>query len=152
MSNARNLARLLPDASGQLPDAAMASGSVLQVVQAVNQTGFNTTGSALCVSATITPISTTSKILVIAQVSFLVTPSANAWAFAYVNRNGGNIWSGGGSINSGIMHEQSLPLTYLDSPNSTSPVIYDVGFGKGSGGTASIDHERSSVILLEVAA
>ena len=57
MSNARNLARLLPNASGQLPDAAMSSGSVLQVVQSQNTTPVTINSSGyidLGVSATIT--------------------------------------------------------------------------------------------------
>lgn len=86
MSNARNLARLLPNTSGQLPDANLAaiaagkvsgqladanmsSGSVLQVVTGRLGDLFTTSSTSFVdvpnLSATITPISTNSKILVV---------------------------------------------------------------------------------------
>lgn len=126
-------------------------GAVLQVVSATSSAAFTTTANADCLSVAIIPSSASNRILVLVHVSYLVTPSSNAWGYAYLNRNGGNIWSGGGAINSGVMHEQTLPLTYTDSPASTSAVTYTVGIGKGSGGTASLDHERTSITLMEIA-
>ena len=66
MSNARNLARLLPNASGQLPDAAMSSGSVIQVVTAQNTNAVTISADGVIdigISASIT-IQQGSRILV----------------------------------------------------------------------------------------
>ncbi len=68
MSNARNLARLLPNASGQLPDAAMASGSVLQVAYQQTTSPITTTSATLVDTGrhtlSITTSKATSKLLV----------------------------------------------------------------------------------------
>lgn len=120
MSNARNLARLLPNASGQLPDANlaaiaagkvsgqladanMASGSVLQVVQTVLTTPF--TGSpggsgnfvgVTGLSVSITPASATSKILVMAY--FGLSASSTGYRYSYaLYRNSSQVCIGDAS-------------------------------------------------------
>ena len=73
MSNARNLARLLPNASGQLPPANvqkllnsnMASGSVIQIATAVNTTEVTVADNtqAVLLSLNFTPAYSNSLIL-----------------------------------------------------------------------------------------
>ena len=81
MSNARNLARLLPNASGQLPDAAMSSGSVIQVVNAFasGSTSISSGTSTLSgMTASIT-IQANSKLVIITRAGAYGSNSS-AWA------------------------------------------------------------------------
>jgi hypothetical protein len=90
MGIARNIARLIPNGSGllpnanieavaaskltgQVPDANAPSGSVLQVVQGNTSTEVNTSGTSYVdtgLSASITPSSASSKILVLVSQNF----------------------------------------------------------------------------------
>lgn len=162
MSNARNLARLLPNASGQLPDAAMSSGSVLQVVSA-QFSGATTTGSnifvATNITASITPSSTTSKILVIGHV-FVNGSTNQSQPNINMYRNGaadvgalyglGNVYA-----NTAGYMEAVLPFTYLSSPESTSAQTYTLyGRNPSNSGTSTFgdNSRRSTITLMEIAA
>lgn len=196
MSNARNLARLLPNSSGQLPDANLAaiaagkvsgqladanmsSGSVLQVVQGLYK-GATTVNSnsyvSIPVSATITPVSSTSKILVSAVVHCGMT-GGNEGMHGRLYRNGNNIagavgdasgsrdqaWFHCGAHYSGY-EQYAVSATYLDSPESASALTYQL-YVRGIGGypfninttEADADNEWtsrtvSSITLMEIAA
>lgn len=106
MSNARNLARLLPDSSGKiqlpsqvagvLPKANAVSGSVLQVVfaqkkdtQSISATAGITPITGL--SADITPISSNSRIVVQAYIVMATYNGASAASGILLYRNGSNI-------------------------------------------------------------
>lgn len=87
MSNARNLARLLPNASGQLPDAAMASGSVINtystsagVASTANATSpgsGSTYAYADMLSLVLTPVSSNSKFILIGSSQYHVDSMSN---------------------------------------------------------------------------
>ena len=138
-------------ASGAITSAALPAGSVIQVVHNYSASTFNTTGGDT-LSTSITPLKASSKIVITAMVNYLVNPGSNAWAYVYLNRNGGNLTSAGGSINSAVMHEQGVPVIYTDTPNTTSTLTYVLGVGRGSGGTTSMDHYKSSIVIMEVSA
>jgi len=160
--------------ASQLADANMAPGSVIQVVSFATTSPASTQGQTYVdsgLSATITPSSASSRILV------LVTQSV------YIYRTAGSVARGGvrllrdstviltpstdvnGPINpyleaggtNGIYFNSMYPITYLDSPATTSATTYKtqgritvatnnntIAFND-SGGT-------STITLLEIAA
>ena len=162
MSNARNLARLLPDSSGKiqlpsqvagvLPDANAPSGSVLQVIQSYYRGSHTATSSSSYVttglSASITPISTASKILVIA--SLTVSADTDTYGAFRLYRNGSDVvdarsgTAAGNRENAFInvsMRDGDSPFEielktnmFLDSPNSTSAQTYEIFYRKTYGG------------------
>lgn len=171
MSNARNLARLLPNTSGQLPDANLAaiaagkvsgqladanmsSGSVLQVVQGIksdvstiSNSGPSGWSNIPGLSASITPSSQTSKILVMVALQGGPT-AANYYMSAFRTlRNGSAIGVGNptSGYESATVINQRVPsdvnaavnVSYqlLDSPATTSSVTYQVQIA-GEGGTS----------------
>jgi hypothetical protein len=178
MSLARNLARLFPNASGLLPNAnieAMAasklsgqvldanapSGSVIQVVQGTTSTAVSNSGStyvATNLAASITPSSSTSKILVFGQI-FVSGSTNTSQPTITLYRNGSNLIGPGygfGDIYtvSGGYTEGVIPFSFLDTPSTTSSTAYAIyGSGRGAGSSSFNDSARLSVItLLEIAA
>lgn len=128
---------------GTIPKARMPTGSILQVVQTVKRDAFSTTGTAFVditgFNATITPLFSTSKILV--DIVMSCGEAGDAFPAFYVNRNGTVIdLSDGispgqrvtiGYTNTGAdTRDQYLmtvvPFKYLDSPSSTSALTYQV--------------------------
>jgi hypothetical protein len=109
MSNARNLARLLPNTSGLLPDANLAglsaskisgalakanmsTGSVIQVVEYTYNGGMSASGTSAAltlISGNITPNFSTSKILVMFQATASTT--SGQMFGAWINRNGSQV-------------------------------------------------------------
>ena len=155
MGIARNIARLIPNGSGVLSDANAPSGSVIQVVQVIKTdtqtfsagsmdqtTHYEVTGLTL----NITPISTSSKILLIAQVSVGQTGDSYNISLSLV-RNGttriGNGTSGFASYGTGVSsrsfsgnHITAVPLLFQDSPNTTSQLSYGVWVNNNGGSTS----------------
>ena len=128
-------------------------GKVLQVVHATSTTTSTITSSSfvtLGFSASITPSSTSNKILVI--VNFTVEQT-NTSAFN-IDRNGTLMSSetnGLGAIQTANLNVMTS-LNYLDSPSSTSSRTYTL-FGK-TNGTLYFDPSSAtaSMVLMEIAA
>lgn len=127
--------------TGSLPDANAPVGSVLQVVQAYKTDSFSTTNTSSFVditglSVSITPISSSSKILVLATLTDCSTNAALGDGMFQVLRNStaiGNADSGGtASIMSYVNTSANTSLTdtvlfnFLDSPATTSSTTYKV--------------------------
>lgn len=161
MSNARNLARLLPNTSGQLPDAAMASGSVLQVVSTTfNSQVVATTSSFVATgcSLSITPTSSTSKIVCLFTGWGSVSGSgihgiASIFRNGSVNLNGpygNNFFTDAGGYT-----EFPIALSAYDTPNTTNETTYEIyirqdgvaNFAFGGG-----NNRISTFTLMEIAA
>jgi hypothetical protein len=149
--------------------AAPAYGKVLQVVQGTLTTILSTSSSTYSdtgVTATITPTSATSKVLVLAQLSGCGKGSSNTTMHTRIVKNGsllvgmdiGACTNGG----TGQNYIGSIVANYLDSPASTSALTYKIQFnsfnntsyvefnnqtGGASGGTS-----LSSITLMEIAA
>jgi hypothetical protein len=163
---------------GVIAASALPAGSILQVVQGVKTDTFTTTSTSFTavtgLSATITPRSTSSKILVMAQVSHALASGAGYGHFrfsggntsSYVGASPGSripgIFGGAVSANAnGTVLASSM--TYLDSPNTTSSVTYGVEVRQAFNGSVVInaasqddnDSSRSrgasSITLIEVA-
>jgi len=160
-------------ASGVPSAAKLPAGSVLQVVYGSSNTVVTSTtttrnGAATGLTATITPSSASSKILVLWQVANSVDPTNNI----YINllRNGVTelLIGSGGTFNVtakgyGIAYVDNMAApstgTYLDSPATTSATTYAPYFFV-QGGTGYINRSASnpvntvvtsSITLLEIA-
>jgi hypothetical protein len=117
------------------------SGSVLQVVSTTKTDTFTTTSTSFVdvtgLSATITPTSTSNKVLVFGQVSYGGTNSAHVGLFkvvggntaSYVGDSAGSripsIFGGFSDANQAAMLYTGNFL-YLDSPSTTSATTYKV--------------------------
>lgn len=161
--------------SGQVPDANAPSGSVIQVVQSTYSTEVSI-GSAgswndIGVTANITPISTSNKILVTACIQGRVfINSGDNGASLRILRSGTEIFGPAGSntyefgYNNRTAYSATseetyrIPLTYLDSPSSTSALTYKIQAimrsGSGSNSISFQDDGQypSVLVLMEIAA
>lgn len=134
------------------------AGTVIQVVQgtyATNVSSSNSTPVDTGVTATITPASTSNKVLVTVTISGFNNPNAGCGATFNLLRGASTIMTpelyfGTGSD---VTLRQSLTFSYLDSPATTSATIYKVQFFL-SIGTGSVQVQRdnvtSSIVLMEV--
>jgi len=154
----------LPSGTGTLAttafvDAAVAAGGkVLQVVTATHATEVSTTSTSFVTSnltATITPSSATSKILVLCTTNTDLSSSTAAGFIAIFRGTvaGTNIIEGTIYNSAGrLVAIQSLSI--LDSPNTTSAQTYTLGQKVNSGVTLSTSYANSlsTIILMEVGA
>jgi len=112
-------------------------GHVLQVIQATKTDNFTTTSTSFIdvtgLSVSITPSSTSSKILVMADIS--VGSAATAYSIYNLVRESTNIYQGTDTktyVGSHIEYSNSnsvigtLHMCYLDSPSTTSSTTYKV--------------------------
>ncbi len=140
------------------------SGGVLQVVQAQTNASIATANQSNTASgfvASITPISSSSKILVTVNGGnyFNDTDGREVWTFMYRQIAGGgysallsgNILDIAGCYGGVLRISHSICL--LDSPNTTSQIDYQPYFRANSGGTAYFNAATPYVTmtLLEIA-
>ena len=116
-----------------LPKTALPTGCIVQVVMGTATAGFSTTSTsyvATNLTATITPTSATSKILI-----FFTGPSYSLsvnYVYTTVYRNGATNLGFGGAAGLGITgnnpgtYDTSVTGMYLDSPATTSATTYTV--------------------------
>ena len=142
------------------------SGQIIkQVVQASNSTAASTTSSSYVasnLSASITPTSASSKILVIVNAPLGASQLSNA-AFGIgiqLNRGATAVFTDANVFDSesispygnyiGVIHQRT-PLVYLDSPATTSSVTYTLYFAAYQG-TAYVSNSSGigNITLLEV--
>ena len=164
-------------ASGTLTNARLANGHILQVVQTVFTGFFHSTASSWTavtgMSASITPSSTDSKILVMIQsASGNSTSTANVshviyrggTISAYLGDTAGSrIRAGAAVANPGAWAQGPFSLIYLDSPSTTSATTYQL-YSKSPNATWRINctgedydatnqwRSASSVTLMEIKA
>jgi hypothetical protein len=146
------------------------AGSVLQVVQATTTTLTNTTSTTFAdtsLSASITPTSASSKILVIVSQLMVVSRQTNVYnaVQALLLRDSTTIQNAGrvlllsaGVSGNGFWELAGrVNLTYLDSPSTTSSVTYKTQFAvevTANSGAASAQPQSSpsTITLMEIAA
>ena len=134
------------------------TGSVVQVVSAVYTGGVGTTvvqpsyvDTGLTVS--ITPSSSASKIIVIANLSLETTGSTHGVHIRLVRGSTAIVYFAkyAGYYVPAIM---GYGVDYLDSPNTTSPLTYKVQFAKGSSSSGSAyaqsNESTSTITLMEI--
>lgn len=157
-------------------------GKVLQVVSTIKQDTFSTTSTSYTtvtsLSLSITPSSATNKVLLLANVSGLISVSTATVGFLSLFRGATNLATATSPSNrtpsfasnilpDGTYQAQNLDLyqmTVLDSPATTSSTTYDVQVRCSSGGNAYVNRGLtdtdaatvprgvSSLIAFEVAA
>ena len=159
------------------------AGNVIQVVSATKTDTFSWSGGATFteitgLSASITPLSTSSKILIFGNAQF---SHSNAGSFGFgiaIYRNGSVITGATGDSGNSQPRATTntftsynhvnvpLPFRYLDSPSSTSSQTYKLyGIGESGGGTVYVNRSGnvsstdgrsantiSTLTLMEIAA
>lgn len=153
----------LPNNSGTLVTNATA-GTVLQVVNGTYASSTSTTSTSFVdtgLSASITPTSATSKILVfVSLTSFYKSGNNNLLAVCQLVRNSTaiNIFETIGPYNNSASdtnrESNSTSTTYLDSPATTSSTTYKVQFRVDGAGTIASQGNggNSTITLMEIAA
>jgi len=136
-----------------------ASGGVVQIVNGTASTTVTSSTNVYIASgltATITPTSSSNKILVLGNLGGCDKRTGNTYMSVSLRRNGSEIyvpenqalWSSSTDNTS-----QTVSFQYLDSPATTSAVTYDVYF-KSVADTAQVSVQwsaaRSSITLMEV--
>jgi type IV secretory pathway TraG/TraD family ATPase VirD4 len=144
------------------------SGSVLQVVQFTNDTQEISTSSTFANTSfvgTITPSSSTSKVLALCQVALMSYASSgnNNRGKGRLYRNvaqatnvvSGDIVAGGYNYGgSGILINHTAALNWLDSPSTTSATTYTFQIAHISGTETRLNYGAdvdSHMILMEIA-
>ena len=157
---------ILPDEAGTVltsagvPASAMPVGSVIQVVKGTVPTAYDTFSSATLAASSlyvdITPSSASSKIYITAAFN-LDTLGANN-GFATLFRDGANLSQTGTAYSNLYVNPISIrvlwgaSIIYLDSPNSTSSLRYQV-YGATNGATIQFRHDIQTpqIIAMEIA-
>ena len=148
--------------------AAAGGGKVLQVVSATSTTETNVTSTSYVdagLSATITPTSATSKILIlVAQSIFRSRGASNAGAEGRLLRGASSIFEQGGANDSELIFIGSFAsvaqimmynnFNYLDSPATTSATTYKTQFKVLTDGSiyGQAGSAMSVMTLLEIGA
>ena len=148
-------------------------GKVLQVVSATYSTVTTTTSTTLSdtgLSASITPSSATSKVLVmVSQPLYMSRSSDQTGGGLALFRGATDIYSTVGSTGYATMYNRSIggntsteyatviPMVYLDSPATTSATTYKTQHKvfaavSSASSTAQVDGSTASIILLEIGA
>jgi hypothetical protein len=187
MGIARNIARLVPNGSGLLPnanieavaaskltgqvaDANAPSGSIVQVpAQAITFTQINFTTTTFTdwtgMSVSITPSSTSNRILIIASLNGIYAEQ-NQNPLIRLLRNSTVIAVGGDyqPFNNAGVIGAGQTIVFIDSPSTTSSVTYKLQYRSDGGGACIInvndsggtqlgdESTNSTLTLLEIAA
>ena len=148
-----------------IKDSKLASGTgnVLQVVTGTDNTETsiaNTSYQATGLSASITPSSTSSKILVVANLNGLYKTGSNAVSTKLLRGSTdiGTIESMNTYTDSTATEGAGASVSYLDSPNTNSAVTYKIQFASISGANVMINIRwnssyttHSTMTLMEIA-
>lgn len=138
-----------------IPKAALPAGSVLQVVHGTFATSTSLTGTtptATGITATITPTSSTSKILATVFIpSYNQTAGTNAFYSLY--RNGSNLNQMAYFQNGGNTLIAPFTAVYYDSPATTSATTYAIYATQAAGGTITwaFGGLQCNITLMEIA-
>jgi hypothetical protein len=161
-----NTGTVITTASGSqsIPKAALPTGSVLQVVQATYASQVSTSAGPVDtgLSASITPTSATSKILVLVVQNFYLYSGGNDKGVIFDLFRGATKILAGNNQSVYIQGTSADPelitnwcTNYLDSPATTSSTTYKIQMTiSGSGGTiaANWSGNYSTLTLMEIAA
>lgn len=148
---------------GTISGARLPSGSILQVVQSTTTTQTSTTSTTFvntALTASITPSSTSSKILIVVSAVMEATSSGELWSTIFrgtvTGTNLGAGTSGFGRILFTPVAQTNafLSISYLDAPATTSSQQYTLAIRRSAGGTvyANANAATSTMTLIEVAA
>ena len=140
---------------------AIATGKVLQVVQATSTTATDSSTQSFVatnLTASITPSSSSNKILIIASGCYDLNGNARQAVFA-VYRNTTNISGGGGTsfsmpYSSDSRAISTLSVNQLDTPNTTSSTSYTIRIKATSAGAVEFISQATEayIQLMEISA
>jgi hypothetical protein len=147
--------------AGALPSTVIGAGAVLQVVNATYSTETSSSTATYAdtgLSASITPSSSSSKILVIVSVNGVYKNGSNASIGLNVMRDATQITqiaiNGLSYTGDTSASQTSGSINYLDSPAATSATTYKVQFKNGASSGANVTINDSSctstITLLEI--
>ena len=127
--------------------AAGGGGKVLQVVSVTNQSQVSGSAGVKidAVSATITPTSTTSKIIMMGQISTEYDGGAEYYRYRNTTQLGEPQYFRFNSSNQ-CVH----PFYWVDSPNSTSALTYKISYDAGGTHHVNASDGASIMILMEI--
>ena len=136
-------------------EAGAAAGQVIQVLSATDSTQRSTTSTSFVTASntltvTITPSSSSNKILIIS--TFSVYSSAET-PYYTIYRGATNLGNGNSGMNlSSNAGYASSAVSYLDSPSTTSATTYQVYFRNNGGGTSylNVDTAKGSITCMEI--
>ena len=147
--------------SAAIATTKLGAGAVLQVVQMTSDTQDTTTSTSFVdtvLTLSITPSSTTSKVLIMASFTGGNNTSEAGARFTIKRTstnlgNGTNGFSNNNDLCSGY-HHNNVCLTYLDSPSTTSATTYTIQQRADSSGTCFLNTNstRGVLILQEISA
>ena len=132
-------------------------GKIGQIVEGSSSTNYTNSSTSMSemLNASITPSSTTSKILIHFHTNCQIVASSNAYGRATVFRgttSGTDLGAliGGSAANSNANFQ--LTGTYLDSPSTTSAQQYTLAMSTASGSTSSVTTDSTTyrLVLMEV--
>ena len=162
----------LPDEAGTIittagvPSSAMPAGSVIQVVQVVSTITTDTTSAsyidAAGLSLSITPFSTSSKILVLCDLRVRAQANDNINCGLQIVRGSTSVYEDYNAFNVGVNANVAvaahMAFNYLDSPTTTSATIYKLQIRRstiaGFGYSVSVNGNagnKSTFTLMEIA-
>jgi len=130
-------------------------GKVLQVIGASDSTSRSTFSSSFVnssstLTATITPSSTSNKVLIMMSIG--VYKKTGGVGYITIYRGGTNLAGNDGFIpNTGLNNQYSSSVVFLDSPNTTSATTYEFRQRTGSD-QVSINQQggKSAFVVMEI--
>ena len=167
LTNATGLPAAQLTGTQTLPKGTLPTGSVLQVVSSNYSTDTSTTSNTVFsdtgITATITPTSASSKILIlISNPAYVTGSAANSGGQFQLLRGATVIYSTGLNslyVNSngatGLAVNSQQGINYLDSPGTTSATTYKLqqqSYFSGRTIGSQVNGATSSIMLLEIAA
>ena len=143
----------------------MAAGHVVQVVQHVNTTGISKSGSTVTatgIAASITPTSTSSKILIMYDLQYHIDTSPSSGGLGLRIHRDGTFIAGDDTgyrsaysqlSASGTRPRGRASFTYMDSPSTTSSTTYEIYCMAWDAATSYISEGNapSTITLMEIA-
>jgi len=151
-----NAPAVAPSTSLEIPK--LGFGKILQVKHANSTTTVSgITSDTLLLSVSITPLSSTSKILVIGNSYAYVLPSSNAIGCSKLRAHTSATATAGTQIgtacfgsDSGQTFYASQKVQSVHTPGNTNTIVYSLVQGKGSQNTNYVDAEDYSIFAMEV--
>ena len=151
-----------PVTAGSASAVQASSGRVLQVVQATYGTEVSSSTATYIdtgLTASITPSSSSSKILVLVSQNGIQKRTGNTYMALQLQRGGSSIAqmavTAAGTGDTSINDVGTVSINYLDSPATTSSTTYKTQFNSNGTVAATFvqkDSALSTIILMEIAA
>ena len=148
--------------TGTIAAAALPAGSVIQVVSATTTTQTSTAAGPVdtTLTASITPRSASNKILVITTQNYYLNAGGQDVGVSFSLLRGASVIVGPGSstsvyviaVGSVVELIGSYPITYLDSPATTSSTTYKTQMTAANGATCTVQNSNatSTITLMEI--